>query len=60
MRKKPSLKQTPHKRLPYATVIVSLNDTNAVKAGMQSLRSAAIRKMMEGATSFEEIMRVTL
>jgi general secretion pathway protein E len=31
----------------------------SLKAGMQTLRAASIRKLIDGATSFEEIVRVT-
>src|SRR5690606_10834159 len=30
-----------------------------IKNGMQSLRASAIRKLLEGVTTFEEVMRVT-
>lgn len=31
----------------------------AIKSGMQTLRAAAIRKLLDGGTTFEEVMRIT-
>jgi len=31
----------------------------AIKRGMRTLRQSALRKLAEGATSFEEVVRVT-